>query len=147
MSFDPKSEENESKYCSECLCKTGVEHVCSSQLLSDSVYTLSQMANEQLKLVETFSLSQIHVKCQEELELWHSAAVNHLEQIFSQRLTDLNQIYNEQICPDLQKYKQKMIEQLKNRIIPKINKILDDPSSDTKKTEKIKVKLFKTFLS
>ncbi|CAF2060400.1 unnamed protein product [Rotaria magnacalcarata] len=141
MSFDIKNKENNSKYCSQCLSKNDVEHVCSSQLLSDSVYTLSEMANEQLNQLETFSLAQVHVKCQQDLELWHSAAVNHLGQIFTQRLADLNKIYNDDLQPEFEKYKQKMIEQLKNRIIPKITKMLDDSSSSTKKAEQIQMLL------
>lgn len=139
MSFDIKNKENNSKYCSQCLSKNDVEHVCSSQLLSDSVYTLSEMANEQLNQLETFSLAQVHVKCQQDLEYWHSQAVNHLGQIFNQRLNDLNKIYNEDTQPDLEKYKQKLIEQLKSRIIPKLNKMIDDSSSNKTKMEQIQV--------
>jgi hypothetical protein len=139
MSFDIKNKENNSKYCAQCLSSCNIEHVCSSQLLSDSVYTLSELANEQLNILETFSLAQVHVKCQQDLELWHSAAINHLQQIFNQRLIDLNQIYNQDIQPNLETYKQKMIEQLKTKIIPKINKILDDPSTENKKVERIQV--------
>jgi len=140
MSFDSNTKENNSKYCSQCLSKKGVEHVCSSQLLSDSVYTLSEMASEQLNQLETFSLSQVHLKCQNDLEMWHTSAVNHLGQIFNQRLNDLNQIFNQDIQPDLQKYKIKLIQQLKNRIIPKINKIIQESTPDEKKAEQIQVK-------
>jgi len=133
MSFDIKNKENNSKYCSQCLSKSDVEHVFSSQLLSDSVYTLSEMASEQLNQLETFSLAQVHIKCQHDLELWHKAAVNHLEQIFTQRSADLNKTFTEDIQPDLEKYKQKVIDQLKSRIIPKINKIIDESSNDSKK--------------
>ena len=145
MSFDSKNKENESKYCYQWQSKSIDEHVCSSQLLSDSVYTLSEMASEELNTLETFSLAQIHVKCQQELELWHSSAVNHLQQIFSQRLNDLDQFYNKEIIPDLDKYKQKMIEQLKNRIIPKLNQILDEDEPDTEKAERIKVSIHRNY--
>jgi DNA-binding ferritin-like protein (Dps family) len=137
MSFDIKNKENNSKYCSQCLSKNDVEHVCSSQLLSDSVYTLSEMASEQLNQLDTFSLSQVHTKCEQDLELWHKSAVNHLGQIFNQRLNDLNKIYNEEVHPDLQKYKLKLLEQLKSRILPKINKMLEEPAIDEKKAEQI----------
>lgn len=140
MSFDIKNKENNCKYCFECLSKTDVEHVCSSQLLSDSVYTLSELANEQLNQLETFSLAQVHIKCQQDLELWHSAAVNHLGQIFTQRLADVNKVYNNDLQPELEKYKQKLIEQLKNRMLPKINKIINDPSNQSKKAEQIQVR-------
>ncbi len=139
MSFDTKNKENNSKYCSQCLSSNNVEHICSSQLLSDSIYTLSEIANEQLNQFEKFSLAQVHVKCQQDLELWHTSAVNHLGQIFNQRLADVNQMFNEEIQPDLEKYKQKLIQQFQNRILPKINKMMNESSTDEKKAEQIQV--------
>jgi hypothetical protein len=139
MSFDIKNKENNSKYCLECLSKSDVEHVCSSQLLSDSASTLSEMANEQLNMLETFSLAQVHVKCQQDLESWHQSAINHLSQIFNQRVIDINQTFNNDIEPELQKYKLKLIEQLKNRILPKINKLIDESEPDTNKAQQIQV--------
>lgn len=137
MSFDIKNKENNSKYCSECFTKNDIEHVCSSQLLSDSVYTLSELANEQLNQIENFSLSQVQRKCEEDLELWYKSAVNHLGEIFNQRLSDLNQMFNNDIQPDLEKYKLKLIEQVKNRLIPKLLKMIDEPTIDQKKSEQI----------
>ncbi len=137
MSSDLKNKENECKYCSQCLSKTDIEHVCSSQLLSDSMYTLSELANEQLNEINTFSLSKVHLKCQEELDLWHKSAVNHLEQIFQQRLNDLNRIYHDEIRLDLEKYQLKLIDQLKNRILPKLNQMIDQDSNHSKKAEQI----------
>jgi hypothetical protein len=137
MSSDRKNKENECKYCSQCLSKNDVEHVCSSQLLSDSMYTLSELANEHLNEINKFSLSDIHLKCQEELELWHTSAVNHLGQIFNQRLNDLNRIYNDEIQSDLETYRLKLIHQLKNRILPKLNEMIDQESDHSKKAEQI----------
>ena len=143
MSFDIKNKENNSKYCSLCLSKSDVEHVCSSQLLSDSVYTLSEMASEQLNQLERFSLEQVHLKCQQDLELWYTSAVNHLGQIFNQRSNDLTQIYTQDIQPDLEKYRLKLVDQLKNRILPKLNQLIDQPSDDdSKKGEQMKVRLY-----
>ncbi|UJR38613.1 hypothetical protein I4U23_031278 [Adineta vaga] len=133
MSLNDKDKENNCKYCYECLKKDGKEHICSSQSLSDSVYTLSEIVNEQLNLLETFSLTHIHLKCQEDLENWHLSAVNHLSQIFNQRLNDLNQLFQNEIQPNLIQYQQNMIEQLKNKIIPKLNQ----SNSDPKKIDKI----------
>ncbi|CAF2789882.1 unnamed protein product [Rotaria sp. Silwood2] len=44
------------------------------------------------------NFSHIHTKCQQELESWHSAAVAHLGQIYSQRLADLAQVYTRDVC-------------------------------------------------
>jgi hypothetical protein len=139
MSFDIKNKENNDKYCLGCLSKSDVEHVCSSQILSDSASTLSEMGNEQLNMLETFSLSQVHIKCQEELDIWHQSAINHLGQIFNQRVIDLNNLFNSEIQTDLENYKQKLIQQIKDRIIPKINKLMDDPQPDAKKAQQIQV--------
>ena len=137
MSSDRKNKENECKYCFQCLSKTDVEHVCSSQLLSDSMYTLSEIANDQLNEINKFSLSEVHLKCQEELEIWHKSAVNHLGQIFNQRLNDLNRIYKDEIHDDLDNYKLKLMSQLKNRIIPKLNEMIDQESDNSKKAEQL----------
>ena len=140
MSFDQKNKENNEKYCSECLSKRGDEHVCSSQILSDSVYTLSEMANDELNQLKQFSLSHIHLKCQEQLEMWHKSAVEHLSQIYEQRLNDLNQTFNETIEPDLNKYRLKLLDQVKTRILPKINQMIEQSSHNSTKAEQIKVK-------
>ncbi|CAF4780884.1 unnamed protein product [Rotaria socialis] len=92
---------------------------------------------EQLRALEKLNFTNIHTKCQQELESWHSAAIGHLGQIYSQRLTDLAQVYTQDVCPDAEKYKQKVTEQLKHRIMPRINKILDDPTPDPEKVEKM----------
>ena len=137
MSFDIKNKENNCKYCFECLSKSNVEHVCSSQLLSDSISTLSEMGNEQLNQLETFSLSEVHLKCQDELDNWHKSAINHLSQILNQRLNDIKKLFQEDIQVDLNKYKDKMINQLKTRIIPKLNEMITNDDIDSRKAEQI----------
>jgi hypothetical protein len=106
---------------------------------SDTIIELNDTANEQLNILETLSLAHIHTKCQQELESWHAAAVEHLGQIFSQRLADLAQVYTKDVCPESEKFKQKMTEQLKNRIMPRISKVLDEPTPDTDKVDKMQV--------
>ncbi|CAF1688478.1 unnamed protein product, partial [Adineta ricciae] len=61
----------------------------------------------------------------------------HLSQIFNQRLIDLNQLFQNDIQPNLIEYKQKMIEQLKNKIIPRINQFIDQSNYENKKIDKI----------
>ena len=63
----------------------------------------------------------------------------HLEQIYSQRLTDLTQIYHQDVCPESEKFQEKMIEQLKTRIFPHISKVLDDPTPVGNQVEKLQV--------
>ncbi|CAF4728779.1 unnamed protein product [Rotaria sp. Silwood1] len=104
---------------------------------SESLLELSDTAQEQLRALEKLNFTNIHTKCQQELESWHSAAIAHLGQIYSQRLGDLAQVYTQDVCPDSEKFKQKMIEQLKNRIMPRISKVLDDPTPDPEKVDKI----------
>ncbi|CAF3054605.1 unnamed protein product [Rotaria socialis] len=104
---------------------------------SDSLLELSDIAQEQLRTLERLDFSLIQKKCQQELESWHSAAVSHLGQIYSQRLADLAQVYTQDVCPESDKFKQKMIEQLKSRIMPRISKVLDDPIPDPEKVEKM----------
>ncbi|CAF0962320.1 unnamed protein product [Rotaria sordida] len=89
---------------------------------SDALLELSDIGNKQLRTLESMNFSHIHIKCQQELESWHSAAVAHLGQIYSQRLADLAQ---------------KMIDQLKIRIMPRISKALDDPTPDPEKVDKM----------
>lgn len=139
MSFDMKNTE---QYCSECLLKHSDEHVCSSQLLSDSIYTLSEIANDHLNQLKHFSLSDVHLKCQEQLDNWHKSAVDHLQQIYNQRLTDLNEMFNQTIQPDLNKYRLKLLQQVKDRIIPKINQTISQSDGDGLKAEQIKVRFF-----
>lgn len=140
MSFDMKNKENNEKYCSECLLKHCDEHVCSSQLLSDSIYTLSELANDHLNQLKHFSLSDVHLKCQEQLENWHKSAVEHLQQIYNQRLNDLNQTFTQTIEPDLNNYRLKLLQQVKDRIIPKINHLISQSDVDQSKAEQIKVR-------
>ncbi|CAF2683528.1 unnamed protein product [Rotaria sp. Silwood2] len=108
---------------------------------SESLLELSDIAQEQLRALEKLNFTPIHTKCQQELESWHSAAIAHLGQIYSQRLADLAQVYTQDVCPDSEKFKQKMIEQLKNRIMPRISKVLDDPTPDPEKVEKMQVRI------
>jgi hypothetical protein len=105
----------------------------------DALLELSDIATEQLRELERLDFNHIQTKCQQELECWHAAAVAHLGQIYSQRLGDLAQVYNQDVCPESEKFKQKMIEQLKNRLMPRISKVLDDPTPDTDKVEKMQV--------
>jgi len=105
----------------------------------DALLELSDIATEQLRELERLDFNHIQTKCQQELECWHAAAVAHLGQIYSQRLGDLAQVYNQDVCPESEKFKQKMIEQLKNRLMPRISKVLDDPIPDTDKVEKMQV--------
>jgi hypothetical protein len=106
---------------------------------SDALLELSDIANEQVRELERLNFSHIQTKCQQELECWHAAAVAHLGQIYSQRLADLAQVYTQDVCPESEKFKQKMTEQLKNRLMPRISKVLDDPTPDQKKVEKMQV--------
>jgi hypothetical protein len=105
----------------------------------DALVELSDIANEQLRELERLNFAQVQTKCQEELECWHAAAVAHLGQIYSQRLADLAQVYTQDVCPESEKFKQKMTDQLKNRIMPRISKVLDDPVPDSVKVEKMQV--------
>jgi hypothetical protein len=107
----------------------------------DALLELSDIANEQLRELQRLNFSHIQTKCQQELECWHAAAVAHLGQIYSQRLADLAQVYGQDVCPESEKYKQKMIEQLKNRIMPRISKVLDDPTPDPDKVDKMQVRI------
>jgi hypothetical protein len=107
---------------------------------SDALIELLDNATGQLRELEKLNFSQIQTKCQQELECWHAAAVAHLGQIYSQRLADLTHIYTQDVCPESEKFKQKMNEQLKNRIMPRISKVLDDPTPDQAKVEKMHVR-------
>jgi len=105
----------------------------------EALLELSDIANEQLRELERLNFNHIQTKCQQELECWHAAAVAHLGQIYTQRLGDLAQVYNQDVCPESEKFKQKMTDQLKNRLMPRISKVLDDPTPDTDKVEKMQV--------
>jgi hypothetical protein len=109
---------------------------------SDALVELSDMANEQLRVLERLDFSHIQANSQQELESWHSAAVGRLGQIYSQRLADLAQVYTQDVCPESEKFKQKMNEQLKNRIMPRITKVLDDPIPDPDKVDKMQVRTY-----
>ena len=109
---------------------------------SDGLIELLDLANEQLRTLERLEFSHIQKNAQQELESWHTAALTRLGQIYSQRLADLGQVYNQDVCPDAEKFKQKMGEQLKTRIMPRISTILDDPTPDQNKVEKIQVSVF-----
>jgi hypothetical protein len=106
---------------------------------ADALLELSDIANQQLRDLERLNFSHVQTKCQEELECWNAAAVAHLGQIYSQRLADLAQVYSQDVCPESEKFKQKMTDQLKNRIMPRISKVLDDPIPDPIKVEKMQV--------
>lgn len=106
---------------------------------SNSIDELLENANEQIRAYQSLNFNHIYTKCQEELQCWHAAAVAHLGQIYSQRLADLAQVYNQDVCPDSEKFKQKMIEQLKTRVMPRISKVLDDPKPDPQKVERMQV--------
>lgn len=71
------------------------------------------------------------------MESWHKAAVGHLEQIYNQRLDDLSHVYTQDVCPEAEKFKQKMTDALKNRVMPKISQVLDDPEPDPEKVDKM----------
>ena len=137
MSFNGTTNEPHQKYCSVCQAGSADEHVCSSQLLSDSMHTLAELASEQLNALETFSLTSVHVKCQDELDSWHSAAIAHLAQIFAQRSTDLENIYSKELCPDFETHRSKMIEELNTRVRPKLVPMLTDPSVNGKRAQRI----------
>ncbi|CAF1665084.1 unnamed protein product [Adineta ricciae] len=104
---------------------------------SDGLIELLDLANEQLRTLERLDFSHIQKNAQQELESWHTAALTRLGQIYSQRLADLGQVYTQDVCPDAEKFKKKMTDQLKTRIMPRISKILDDPTPDQGKVEKI----------
>jgi hypothetical protein len=107
---------------------------------SDTLIELLDNATGQLRELEKLDFSQIQTKCQQELECWHAAAVAHLGQIYTQRLADLAHIYTQDVCPESEKFKQKITEQLKNRIMPRISKVLDEPTPDQAKVEKMHVR-------
>ena len=106
---------------------------------SDAIADLPNLVDEQIRRYEALSLSHVNQKCQEELELWHAAAVAHLGQVYSQRLAELAQVYTRDVCPEADRFKQKMIDQLKTRIMPKISKALDEPIPDVNKVERMQV--------
>ena len=106
---------------------------------ADAISDLPNLVDEQIRRYEALSLSRVYQKCQEELELWHVAAVAHLGQVYSQRLAELAQVYTRDVCPEADKFKQKMIDQLKTRIMPKISKVLDEPLPDVTKVERMQV--------
>ena len=111
---------------------------------SDALQELLDSATEQLRELEKLNFSEIQTKCQQELECWHAAAVAHLGQIYSQRMADLSHVYTQDVCPESEKFKQKMTEKLKNRIMPRISKVLDDPNPDQEKVEKMHVRIART---
>jgi len=123
--------------CPGCRQVFPSEHVCSSQQLSDSVDMLLDTAQQQLQDVQTISLTHIHVKCQKELEKWHETAIAHLDEIYTQRLGELARVYNQDVCPELDLFKEKVTQQLKTLVIPRITKILDEPTPELKKIEQL----------
>ena len=106
----------------------------------NSLDELIDNANEQIRAYQSLNFNPIYTKCQEELQCWHAAAVAHLGQIYSQRLADLAQVYTQDVCPDSEKFKQKLIEQLKTRVMPRISKVLDDPKPDPQRVERMQVR-------
>ena len=60
---------------------------------------------------------------------------------YFQRLADLAQVYSQDVCPDAEKFKKKMIEQLKTRVMPRISKVHDDPKPDPEKAERMQVEI------
>ena len=137
MSINVATDETKLKYCSVCQAGTADEHVCSSQLLADSMHTLVEVVSEQLHVLETFSLTSVHVQCQDELETWHSAAIAHLAQIFTQRSADLEHMYTKELCPDFETHRNTMIEQLETHVRPKLAPMLNDASVHGKKAQRI----------
>jgi hypothetical protein len=107
----------------------------------DALIEILDNATTQLRELEKLDFAQIQTKCQQELECWHAAAVAHLGQIYTQRLADLAHIYTQDVCPESEKFKQKMNDQLKNRIMPRISKVLDEPTPDQAKVEKMHVRI------
>jgi hypothetical protein len=108
---------------------------------ADALIELSDLANEQLRTLERLDFTHIQSNSQQELQSWHTAALARLGQIYSQRLADLAQVYTQDVCPDAEKFKQKMGEQLKGRLMPRIAKILDEPNPEQEKVEKIQVRM------
>ena len=109
---------------------------------ADALTELLESANGQLQDLEKLNFQEIQRKCQQELECWHAAAVAHLGQIYTQRLADLAHVYTQDVCPESEKFRQKMTEQLKTRLMPRISKVLDDPTPDPAKVEKMQVRIF-----
>ena len=105
----------------------------------DSIEDLSENLIQLIEEFKNLNFSHLYIKCQEELQCWHAAAVAHLGQIYSQRLADLNQIYSQDVYPESEKFKDKMIDQLKTRVLPRINHVLDDPIPDQNRVEKMQV--------
>lgn len=107
---------------------------------SDSIEDLGENIDQMIGLYKSLNLGQLYSKCQEELKCWHAAAVAHLGQVYAQRLSDLSQVYCQEVRPESEKFQEKMCEQLKKRILPRINQVLDDPSPDPAKVEKMQVR-------
>ena len=105
----------------------------------NSLEDLMDNAQEQYEALQNVNFSSVLTKCEEELQCWHAAAVAHLGQIASQRLSDLHQIYNEEVKPEAEKFKAKMTEQLKNRVLPRIVKVLDEPNPSPQQVERMQV--------
>lgn len=110
-------------------------HDCPSDVIGD----LPHLVDEQIRRYEALSLSHVYEKCQAELELWHVAAVAHLGQVYSQRLAELAQVYTRDVCPEAEKFKLKMIDQLQRRIMPRLIEVLDEPVPDVNDVERMQV--------
>lgn len=132
--------------CWSCLQAKEDEHVCSSQLLSDSSSTLSEMANEQLEILEKFTLGSIHQKYEDELSEWHKSALHHLTEIYDQRLNELSNVFHQDLLPQLKKSQQIIVQQLQKRILPKLLQMKTQSTSDERIIQKIQVSLFLFFL-
>ena len=115
------------------------EHVCSSQLLADSYSTLAEMANEQLNLLEKFTVGSIHQKSEDELSKWHKSAIHHLTDIYDQRLNELSTLFNNDVLPQLKKTQQTIIQQLQKKILPQIHQMKAQSKDDPKKMQRIQV--------
>lgn len=106
---------------------------------ANSLEDLMDNAQEQYETLQNIDFSSLLIKCEEELQCWHAAAVAHLGQIYSQRLADLHQVYTQDVRPESDKFKAKMTEQLKSKVLPRIAKVLDEPTPDPKKVERMQV--------
>ena len=111
------------------------ENQCSLETFTDLLDT----ANQQIRDLERLDFSRIQLDCQQELENWHTAAVAHLEQIYAQRLEDLSHVYSQDVCPEAKKFKEKMTDTIKHRIMPKVSHVLDDQIPDPDKIDRMQV--------
>ena len=122
--------------CCGCLSRyVLVDHVCSSQMFSDSMYSLSELANVELSLLKDFSLDRIEVQGEEELRQWHQSAREHLQIIFEERQEELKRIFEKDLLVKLEESRERILRQLKDEHFPLIHQFIEQRSTDTNKIQ------------